>query len=122
MGAGPQDQRTTAPPKEGKPEHHYDQMNVMAFLMEIQKDISAQSTKIERLIADRNLDNDRLNTSINAISDGLGPIKDSVSRTSNMVIGGFAVGCVALVVISYLIGDDLKALLDFARALPRAQT
>ncbi|QKD01475.1 hypothetical protein [Mesorhizobium loti] len=126
MTVGKSDISGTTPSKEGTPNTAYDQMNTMAFLLEIHKDISAQSAKIERLITDRNednarrhLDSDRLDASIKALSDELTPVKASVDRTYYMMVGGFAVACVALAIIWFLVGDDIKALLAFSHKLPK---
>lgn len=126
MKPGSSETGGTTPAKEGTPNTAYDQMSTMAFLLEIHKDLSAQSAKIERLITDRHADNaqrhadtDRLNASIKGISDDLNPVKASVDRTYHLMLGGFAVACVALAVIWFLAGDDIKALLNFAHTLPK---
>lgn len=104
----PREQGTT-PAREGTPHiAPYDQMQVMQFLIEIQKEITALTTKTDRLIVD-----------VQKMEDHVDRVGENVAWVRGAVIAAGVVGAALLAVVWFFAGDDIRALLNLARSLSK---
>jgi hypothetical protein len=102
-----QNQRKTqpavgTPPAEGNPSHApMDQLHIMQYLMEIQKELSSVSTKTDRLTAD-----------VAEIDNHVGDLKDKVSRADAVVKTAAALITIFGFVLWWFVGGQLTQLKD----------
>lgn len=96
------DAKNGSPPKEGTPSGTFsDQFHAMQVLIEISKDISALSTKTERLISD----NEKLSSDVSDLGK-------KISTYENRIIGGISVLVFATGFIAWLFSAQLNELRD----------
>lgn len=90
------------PSPEGRPTGgHSDQFHIMQSLMEIQKDVSALSTKTDRLISD-----------VNKLDGQVDAVRSKISRFEGVGVGSILILTLLGAVVWWMIGGQITQLRD----------